>query len=217
MALGRRSNGNGVDLMRNAPVPIEREQKVSFLVGGHRFGNWLPWYRGKIVDQMEAESQALTHYVQEQIFPSDFAMTLDVHSGFGLKDQLWFPFARSKENFPRLDLVDKFHNLLNHSHPNHVYKIEAQSNNYTTNGDLWDHIFDLHHNSFGNNKTFLPWTLEIGSWIWVRKNPLQLFSLLGLFNPIKEHRLRRTMRRHKTLLDLFLAAIKNHRTWQKIY
>jgi hypothetical protein len=158
------------------------------------------------------------NFVQEQMFPSSFSMALDVHSGFGLRDQLWYPFARSDEEFPRMDLVEKFRNLLDRSHPNHVYVLEAQSKNYTTAGDLWDYIFDLHVASFGlEEKVFLPWTLEIGSWIWIRKNPLQLFSSMGLFNPIKEHRFRRTMRRHRSLLDLFFLATKNHKTWLTRY
>ncbi|MBP7844608.1 MAG: zinc carboxypeptidase [Proteobacteria bacterium] len=216
MSKGWRSNVNGVDLMRNAPG--EFEKKVSFLVGGHRIGRWLPWYRGPQSSQMEVEAQVLVDFVKEQLFPSRFSMALDVHSGFGLKDQIWYPFARSEEAFPRMDLVEKFRNLLDKSHPNHIYVLEAQSKNYTTNGDLWDYIFDQFTNSFGHgDKVFLPWTLEIGSWIWIRKNPLQMFSSMGLFNPIKEHRFRRTMRRHRHLIDLFYLATKNYQSWLKQY
>ncbi|HYY62432.1 MAG TPA: M14 family zinc carboxypeptidase, partial [Burkholderiales bacterium] len=39
-----RSNANGVDLMRNAP--LESREHVAFLVGGQRVTRWLPWYRG---------------------------------------------------------------------------------------------------------------------------------------------------------------------------
>ncbi|PKM22285.1 MAG: zinc carboxypeptidase, partial [Gammaproteobacteria bacterium HGW-Gammaproteobacteria-14] len=45
MLLRRRSNPNGIDLMRNAPV--EALDRVPFLMGGQRLGAGLPWYRGR--------------------------------------------------------------------------------------------------------------------------------------------------------------------------
>ena len=48
---------------------------------------------------------------------------------------------------------------------------------------------------------FLPLTLEMGSWLWVKKNPRQLFSRHGIFNPLIEHRQQRVLRRHLALLD----------------
>ncbi|CAH2929990.1 MAG: FIG011155: Zinc carboxypeptidase-related protein [uncultured Paraburkholderia sp.] len=47
-------------------------------------------------------------------------------------------------------------------------------------------------------------TLELGSWLWIKKNPRQLFSRQGFFNPVKAHRTARVLRRHANLLD-FLA------------
>jgi len=48
MWAGTRSNGNGVDLMRNAPHLADAG--VPFLAGGQRLGPWLPWYCGPITD-----------------------------------------------------------------------------------------------------------------------------------------------------------------------
>src|SRR5690606_14081583 len=39
-----RSNGQGVDLMRNSPV--DARDKAPFLLGGHRFSDKWPWFRG---------------------------------------------------------------------------------------------------------------------------------------------------------------------------
>ena len=49
-------------------------------------------------------------------------------------------------------------------------------------------------------------TLELGSWLWIRKNPRQLFSRHGIFNPIKAHRIKRVLRRHADLLDFLTRA-----------
>jgi hypothetical protein len=49
-------------------------------------------------------------------------------------------------------------------------------------------------------------TLELGSWLWIRKNPRQLFSRHGIFNPIKAHRTKRVLRRHSDLLDFLTRA-----------
>lgn len=212
MAHGLRSNLNGVDLMRNSPV--EAELEPAFLLGGHRYSRVLPWYRGA-VGQMENESRWLCEFVQKEMFSAEVAIAVDLHSGFGSKDRLWYPYARSTATFPRLREVLKLKELLDRSYPNHVYSIEPQSLSYTTHGDLWDYLFDRHWEQHGpdSKSTFVPWTLEMGSWIWLKKNPWQIFSVLGPFNPIKEHRFKRTLRRHRTLLDFFFRVVRNHHAW----
>lgn len=60
---------------------------------------------------------------------------------------------------------------------------------------------------------FLPMTLEMGSWLWIRKNPRQLFTRHGIFNPIKEHRIRRVLRRHATLLEFLTRAAFGAQRW----
>lgn len=212
MAHGFRSNPNGVDLMRNAPV--EAELEPAFLLGGHRYSKNLPWYRG-IVGQMENESQWLCEFVRKEMFDAEIAVAVDLHSGFGSKDRLWYPYARSTSTFPRMREVLRLKELLDRSYPNHVYSVEPQSLSYTTHGDLWDFLFDQHFEKHGieSKSVFIPWTLEMGSWIWLKKNPWQIFSALGPFNPIKEHRFKRTLRRHRNLLDFFFKAVRNNRAW----
>jgi len=77
--------------------------------------------------------------------------------------------------------------------------------------DLWDHLHDRRRAVCGG--VLLPLTLEMGSWTWVRKNPAQILSSLGRFNPTKPHRHRRTLRRHLPLLDFLLHATAAHRAW----
>lgn len=203
----RRSNHNGVDLMRNAPVEADNP---TFLVGGHRISKHLPWYRGT---ELESESKALISFLQEEMFKSKYSVAVDFHSGFGMKDQIWYPWAKSVNKFPYYDEFKSLKNLFEETYPHHVYKIEPQSVNYTTHGDLWDYALELFMKD-SLNKKFIPLTLELGSWNWVKKNPIQLFSMFGLFNPIKDHRYSRTMRRHVYLIDFLLRAIANRSNWR---
>jgi hypothetical protein len=62
-------------------------------------------------------------------------------------------------------------------------------------------------------RIFLPLTLEMGSWAWIRKRPLQLFSKNGLFNPLPPHRLQRVLRRHLVWLDFLALAACSYRQW----
>lgn len=205
----RRSNANGVDLMRNAPV--EAKSKTPFLLGGHRISNKLPWYRGE--GRLEVESKALVDFVKKEMFESEYSISLDIHSGFGTQDRLWYPYAKTIEPFPLLDEALKFKSLFEKAFPNHVYLIEPQALSYTTNGDLWDYLFDEHYAVNKNKKTYIPWCLEMGSWIWIKKNPRQLFSMLGAFNPIIPHRYKRIMRRHYVLLDFYMRSTLNYKNW----
>jgi hypothetical protein len=59
----------------------------------------------------------------------------------------------------------------------------------------------------------LPLTLEMGSWCWVRKNPLQIIRLSGLYHSTKPHRHRRVLRSHLILLDFLLHATLSYRNW----
>lgn len=208
-----RCNGNGVDLMRNAPLDAA---DADLGVGGHRFSPLLPWYRGNpemTVAGMEIEARVVLQRVEQEIRDSSYLVALDLHSGFGMKDQLWFPWARSREIFENVHQVVGLNDLLNRVMPNHVYRLEPQSLNYTTHGDLWDHALLNHLQANPGKGRFLPLTLEMGSWNWVKKNPLQLFSLLGPFNPIMPHRMKRAMRRHLPLLDFLMHATTSHRVW----
>ena len=97
MSLNKRSNGNDVDLMRNAPLESKEEFNLP-LISGHNYSTKLPWYRGN-PNQMEKESQALVNLFKENLLTSPVSIALDLHSGFGVKDRLWYPYASSTKGF----------------------------------------------------------------------------------------------------------------------
>lgn len=205
-----RCNPNGVDLMRNAPV--DADGFTAWPLGGQRLSPHLPWYRGQ-AQVMEKESAALVRYVQHKLLGQPFAIAMDCHSGFGLRDRIWFPYAAHKQAPYHLPEAVALREIFNNTYPNHdFYLMEPQSLNYTTHGDLWDYLYDSHLQS-GNGSVFLPFTLEMGSWLWVKKNPRQLFSWFGHFNPILPHRLTRVLRRHLTLFDFLLRATASYQQW----
>lgn len=206
---GTRSNPQGVDLMRNAPIEAEGPLP---LWGGHRISAKIPWFRGEMNHPMEPESKALCNFVKRELWPSKMAVVLDVHSGFGMLDRLWFPYARSRKLFLHAAEVYALKLLLDRTYPNHIYKIEPQSKNYTAAGDLWDFMFEEHRKETPNN-FFLPLSLELGSWTWVRKNPWQIFTTFGAFNPILPHRLSRAQRRHIVLMEFLIKAVISHDPW----
>ncbi|WP_332777455.1 M14 family zinc carboxypeptidase [Polaromonas sp.] len=207
MWAGRRSNPQGVDLMRNAPQ--QAEDHVPFLAGGQRWGPWLPWYCGRRGAPMERESATLLRVVQEELSSRPFSLALDCHSGYGFGDSIWFPYAKTRRLMQHLPEMYALKTMLAQSHPHHPYSFEPQSNQYLLHGDLWDHAYDKAPAS----SLFLPMTLEMGSWIWIRKNPRQLFSRSGIFNPIKAHRIQRVLRRHADLLDFLTRAAYGARRW----
>lgn len=208
-----RCTAKGIDLMRNAPV--EAEHRTPFLVGGQRFSKHLPWYRGKKTSPMEPENQALTDVISQTLFNQPLCISLDCHSGFGSRDRIWFPYAKSVNPWPGLAEAWSLTHLFEHSYPNHsMYLFEPQAHSYTTSGDVWDYLYDGYRRAQNNsNGVFLPLTLEMGSWAWVRKNPLHLFRFHGLFNPILPHRHQRILRRHITLFDFLMSALVNAPAW----
>ena len=206
-----RSNPNGVDLMRNAP--IDASGSIFPLVGGHRISRHLPWYRGRRNAPMEAEAQALVRVVRERLLPAPFSLSIDCHSGFGRRDRLWCGYARCQQPIPNIAEIYALKQLLERTQPHrHPYIIEPQSVNYTTHGDLWDYLYDGALASHPGN-LFLPLTLEMGSWLWVRKNPRQMFDFFGYFNPVIAHRHSRVLRQHLPLFDFLLAAVDNWQNW----
>ena len=196
--------------MRNAPTPDSWESTP--FVGGHRFGRWLPWYRGDTPGQVEVETRALLDLVEAQAFRSKVVVAVDVHSGFGLQDRLWFPYARTREPIEHLPELGRVSELLSSTHPNHWYRIEPQAQAYTISGDLWDHLYDNYRQAQPDG-VFIPLTLEMGSWLWVKKNLRQLTSRDGPFNPKAPHRERRIRRRHFTLLDFLWRCVRSPGAW----
>ena len=207
MARGTRANPQSVDLMRNAPIDADAE--VPFLIGGHRRGPHLPWYRGAVGAPMEVEAAALCETVQRELLSRTVSVALDCHSGFGLRDRVWFPYAHTREPIRHLPELLALTRLLDTNHPHHTYVVEPQNRHYLAHGDLWDHL----HRGLEGDAVFLPLTLEMGSWLWVRKNPRQLFSRHGMFNPQVPHRIRRVLRRHLPWLDFLARAVASHRAW----
>ena len=208
--LGTRANPNGVDLMRNAP--LDSSERVPWPVGGQRLSARLPWYRGRVGEAMQVEAQALAKVVGEELLGRDFAITLDCHSGFGMDDRIWFPYAhtvRPIEHLPELLVLKE---LFDGSNCHHRYVFEPQSRQYLAHGDLWD---ALYLGSAGHaTRCFLPLTLEMGSWLWVRKNPRQLLSRQGIFNPLVDHRQQRVLRRHLAWFDFLTRAASSHQRWR---
>ncbi|MGZ3770411.1 MAG: M14 family zinc carboxypeptidase, partial [Bdellovibrio sp.] len=207
-----RSNPRGVDLMRNAPVEAENP---ALWVGGQRYSSSLPWYRGSEGASMELESQALVAAVEKEISHSSLSVTLDIHSGFGFEDRLWFPYAKTTKPYPDLATTYSLKKLFDKTYPHHFYKIEPQAQSYTTHGDLWDYLYDRHRDINPDAK-YLPLCLEMGSWLWVKKNPWQIFSAEGPFNPLKEHRQRRILRRHNTLMEFLIRAVTSPQAWAEL-
>lgn len=211
MYLKSRANPNGVDLMRNAPIHGEKISPFA-LYSGQRYSKLLPWYRGAKGSAMEIESQTLCSVVEKHVLTSKLAITLDIHSGFGMVDRVWFPYAKTQKPFPNFLEVFCLKELLDKTYPNHVYVIEPQSKQYTTHGDLWDYLYEEHRKKEGHG-LFLPLTLELGSWLWAKKNIKQIFSLLGVFNPLMPHRLQRTLRRHLIFFEFLERAIRHQEAW----
>jgi hypothetical protein len=209
MARNTRANPQGVDLMRNAPV--ESSGPVPWGLGGQRLSNALPWYRGAAGAPMEAESRALCRVVEDELLTSDFSIAVDCHSGFGLVDRLWFPLAHTAQPMAHLAELHALVSLFERCHPQHPYLIEPQSHQYLTHGDLWDHLYNVACTRPG--RVLLPLTLEMGSWSWVKKNPRQLLSRQGLFNPLIDHRHQRVLRRHGAWLDFVGRAACSVRRW----
>ena len=207
--LGTRCNGNGVDLMRNSPVEGVGTTKF---YSGQNLTPHLPWYRGDVLN-MEKEALALCRVVDQHLFNSPLSIALDLHSGFGIKDRLWFPYASRKKPFPFIAETLALKELFDRCYQHHIYKIEPMCMEYIINGDLWDYLLDDFKVQFAADRLFLPLTLEMGSWLWLRKNPSQLFSRHGLFQPILPHRQQRVFRRHFLLFDFLHRSLLYPKNW----
>jgi hypothetical protein len=158
---------------------------------------------------MEAEAAALLQVVETELAARPLSIALDCHSGYGWNDSIWFPYARTRKLMPHLPEMYVLKTMFERSHPHHGYTFEPQSHQYLLHGDLWDFAYDR----APAPNVFLPMTLELGSWLWIKKNPRQLFSRQGIFNPVKAHRTARVLRRHANLLDFLARAVFSAQRW----
>ena len=209
MYLNQRSNPNGVDLMRNAPITAQ--DRSAFMLGGQRLSPRLPWYTGDPEHGMEPENLALESVIQQLLPGRPFSVALDCHSGFGWQDQIWFPYAYRRRPMRRIDSVMALKLIWEQAYPNHNYRFEPQSAHYLTHGDLWDYFYKQVNRD--NSGVFLPLTLELGSWRWIRKRPRQLLRLDGFFNPLAPHRHQRVLRSHLSWMDFLVNAAASHQNW----
>jgi hypothetical protein len=141
-------------------------------------------------------------------------LTVDVHSGFGAKDRFWFPYAHSRQPFPYLAEAYALKKLMDQTYRHHFYAFEPMSRQYTIHGDPWDYMFEKNRQR-PNPNFFMPFTLEMGSWSWLKKNPLQIFNRDGVFHPTLPHRRSRILRRHLNLFDFLHRAVMSSDAWLK--
>lgn len=206
----RRSNGRGVDLMRNAPVNADRWESPLKIYRGHRLGPQLPWYRGK-PGGMEPEAEALCQWVRRHTRHSPRVISVDVHSGFFGADRLWFPYAGTPKLFPNVPEALALKRLLDLTYPRHRYVVEPQARHYTTHGDLWDYIYDEYRRDHRGG-AFLPLTLELGASSWLKKS-WRFFDKAAFFHPLTPHRTHRVLRRHVHLFEFLLRALFSWNAW----
>lgn len=189
-----RSNGNGVDLMRNAP--IDAIEPVNMLLGGHRFSRLLPWYRGQ-PGKIEAETRALINFIINITSKAPFTLVIDVHSGFGFTDRIWFPKAQSKQPIAHIAQLYALKTKLDRHLPFHHYLVEPQSRHYLTHGDIWDYLYEDFQ---ARQQQILPLTLEIGSWRWLKQSLFHL-NTLALFNPPQPKGFYKVIKKHSALFE----------------
>jgi hypothetical protein len=92
--------------------------------------------------------------------------------------------------------------------------VEPQSVQYTTHGDLWDHIYDVHR-ARRPDVTLLPLTLELGASSWLKKS-LRVLDKAAFFHPLEPRRTARVLRRHVQLFELLLRATYSWDRWANL-
>ena len=201
---GYRSNGNGIDLMRNAPVKAEHAIP---LLGGQKLSKHLPWYMG---EGLEKENEIVVKFLNDYVFPSSFKMTIDIHSAFLRRSRIWIPYASGKK-LPAKEaaLFRQLRKTLNGIYKYNPYKYEKQEDLYRTHGDFWDYNFDRHNEVYSG--TYLPLTLEISSWNWTIKNFLKHWSLESLFSPDTRKESNAEYIKHIMVFDFLIRFMKNYK------
>jgi len=200
---GYRSNGNGIDLMRNAPV---RSEHAIPLLGGQKLSRHLPWYMG---EGLEKENEIVVKFLHDYVFPSNFKMTIDIHSSFLRNSRIWIPYASGKK-LPSKEaaVFRQLRKTLNGIYKYNPYKYEKQEHIYTTHGDFWDYKFDRHNEVYDG--TYLPVTLEISSRDWTIKNFLKHWSMESLFSPFDRKESNAEYIKHIMVFDFLIRFLKNY-------
>ncbi|MCB1199145.1 MAG: DUF2817 domain-containing protein [Leptospiraceae bacterium] len=208
LARQSRSNPGGVDLMRNSGVEGEN---ALFFFGGQKLSGRLPYYQGK---KLEPESILLFRalrdlYDAERKTP---LIALDVHSGYGNKNYIWWPYAKTRTPSPDDMLFRRITGYMEKTKLHNAYHYGPQSEMYTTHGDLWDLFYD-HFLKFRELKKrappFLPFTLEIGTWTHFKKNPTRILKKREIFNPPRNLKKQFVTGHREFLHDFSLLGIRN--------
>ena len=90
---------------------------------------------------MECESAALCALVEAELLGRPLSVAVDCHSGFGLSDRIWFPFAHTSRPIAHLPEMHALCEILDQTLLHHRYVLEPQSRQYLAHGDLWDHLY----------------------------------------------------------------------------
>lgn len=195
-----RANATGVDLNRNSGVTAEKA--IPFF-GGHRISSTLPYFRG---GTQQRETRALFRFLREDFLRrrKKIHMALDIHSGYGSQNYLWWPYSFSNKKVFQEEAFESIAAGLRAKHP--LYRIEPMALSYQTHGDLWDYAlldFEKRQKEKPGKSLFLPFTLEIGTWQELKKSPSRLFTPEKIFNPPKSSR-KAYLKEHRQLIWDFL-------------
>ncbi len=200
LVLRRRANPAGVDLMRNSGV--DAEKAIPFF-GGQQVSSLLPYFRG---NTLQPESRVLFRFidsyfgqVKNRILP-----VLDIHSGFGTIDRVWWPYAGKSAPCPDDALFRTLADHLKNRRGHRQYDFSPQNESYMMHGDLWDRLYDEFLAARqAKSARFLPMTLEIGTWTALKNNPRRLLDKKKIFNPTRDRK-KQTTRAHREFLRDFL-------------
>ena len=138
LAKRSRYNSRGVDLARNAPV--DSPGPTPWLFGGHRLAPWLPGFRGKSGEPMQAEAHALVEFVLAQSSLRRRLVAVECESRAGRGDLLWFPHRHSSEPMPWLPLMMRLKNLLDAEMPAQAPSMAPRWLEGLAHGAMWDHV-----------------------------------------------------------------------------
>lgn len=210
----RKTNENGVDLTRNAPIDAGRLALPLF--SGQRISSRLPWYRGSKRSSMEVETSTLCQFISEESESSELTLVLDVRSSLGSSDNILFPYSCNSNVIPDAHHILALKKILDCYIPSNQFQFEPAHKRSIIHGDLWDFLYSRHH-SQSNKGLFIPLRLEIGNIPWLRRSPKQALQLVGIASPVEQAALKAIQQPYTHLFDFLLQAVSSeqHR-WAKL-